>query len=353
MAEPSTLLASDEPLQVTYDVALLDLDGVVYRGDHPVPYAAAALAEAREDGMRMMFVTNNASRTPDTVARHLTDLGVPTGPEEVTSAAQAAARLVAQDADSRTRVLPVGGEGLRQALLDEGLTVVESADDQPTVVVQGLEKTLGWADLAEATYAINAGAAHVATNLDSTLPTDRGMAIGNGSLVAAVVHATGVQPRAAGKPEPGIFHQAAARAGARNPLVVGDRLNTDLAGARAAGYPGLQVLTGVDGPAELLRARPEERPTFLGADLRALAQPHPAPAPSEDGSWTCRDAVARQRGETVLLTRGETQVDLNEGGELTMDELRAACAAAWAASDQAAVPTVLGPADGSLVVASD
>ncbi len=353
MAEPGTLLGCDDPLQVSYDVALLDLDGVVYRGEHAVAHAAAALAAAREAGMQMMFVTNNASRTPDVVARHLTDLGVPTGPEEITTAAQAAARMVAQDADERTRVLPVGGEGLRRALLDEGLKVVESAEEQPTVVVQGLEKSLSWADLAEATYAINAGASHVATNMDSTLPTDRGMAIGNGSLVTAVVHATGVRPRAAGKPEPEIFRQAATRAGAGRPLVVGDRLNTDLAGARAAGYPGLHVLTGVDGPAELLRARAEERPGYLGTDLRALALPHPAPQPGEENSWTCRDAVARSHGQTVLVRRPDGEIDLHTGAELTLDELRAACAAAWAASDDAGVSTVLGAPGGELAVASD
>lgn len=349
----SALRGCDEPLQVSFDVALLDLDGVVYRGDHAVPHAPTALAEAREGGMLMMFVTNNASRTPDVVARHLTDLGMPTGPEEVTTAAQAAARMVAESADQDTRVLAIGGEGLRQALRAEGLTLVDTADDEPTVVVQGLEKSLSWTDLAEATYAILTGASHVATNLDSTLPTDRGLALGNGSLVAAVVHATGVQPRAAGKPQPEIFQQAASRAGARHPIVVGDRLDTDLAGARAAGYPGLHVLTGVDGPAELLRARRAERPSYLGTDLRALKVAHPAPQRGEGGRWTCRDAVAQVQDQTVLVRRGDSEIDLDAGAELTLDELRAACAAAWAASDEAGVSTVLPAPGGTVVVASD
>lgn len=351
MAEPSTLSSNEEPLQVSFDVALLDLDGVVYRGDVAVPHAAEALTRARDAGMQMMFVTNNASRTPDTVARHLTDLGAPTGPEEVTTAAQAAARMIAADADEATRVLPIGGEGLRHALLDEGLTVVASADEGPTVVVQGLDKSLGWHDLAEATYALNAGATYVVSNLDATLPTDRGMAIGNGALVQAVVHATGVRPRSAGKPEPGIFTQAAGRAGARAPIVVGDRLNTDLAGARAAGYPGLHVFTGVDGPDEVLRARPEERPSFLGADLRALGEPHPAPSPGEDGRWTCRDAVAQERAGTVVLHRADGEVVL-DGAEISLDELRAACAAAWAASDEAGVATVLAAPTAPVTLAS-
>ena len=351
MTETNALAGAEEALQVAFDVALLDLDGVVYRGDVAVPNAAEALAEARAAGMQMMYVTNNASRTPDAVARHLTDLGAPTGPEEVTTAAQAAARLIATDADADTRVLPIGGEGLRQALQDEGLTVLCSADERPTVVVQGLDKNLTWHDLAEATYALNAGASYVASNLDATLPTDRGMAIGNGALVAAVVHATGVQPQAAGKPEPGIFTQAAARAGARRPVVVGDRLDTDLAGARAAGYPGLHVCTGVDGPAEVLRARAEQRPSFLGADLRALGETHPAPNRGENGHWTCRDAVARVRHDTVVLHRPDGEFVL-DGGAVTLDELRAASAAAWAASDAAGVPTVLAAPAAPVVLAS-
>lgn len=347
------LAGSDEPLHRQYDVALLDLDGVVYSGSHPVRYAAESLRDARGVGMRMMFVTNNASRTPDAVARHLTDLAVPTGPEEVTTAAQAAARLVAEAADEDTRVLPIGGEGLRVALANEGLTLVQSAADQPTVVVQGLAKTLGWADLAEATYAVLAGADFVATNLDATLPTERGMTLGNGALVAAVVHATGVHPRAAGKPEARIFHQAAQRAGAEHPLVVGDRLNTDLAGARAAGYPGLHVFTGVDGPAEVLRAAAAERPSYIGLDLRDLTAAHPAPCRGEENTWNCRDAVALVRDGSVLIHRPDGDVDLCHGGEITLDELRAGCAAAWAASDAAGVSTVLAAATPQLAIASD
>src|SRR5690625_3624531 len=171
MADRSMLLGCADALQVSFDVALLDLDGVVYRGDHAVPHAPGALAEAREAGMQMMYVTNNASRTPDVVARHLTDLGVPTGPEEGTTAAQAAARIVAADADSAAAGPPIRGEGLRRALLAEALTVVDTAAAHPRAVVQGLEKSLTSADLAEATYAILAGAAHLATTLDSTLPT--------------------------------------------------------------------------------------------------------------------------------------------------------------------------------------
>ncbi|WP_163542205.1 HAD-IIA family hydrolase [Occultella kanbiaonis] len=340
MTTGATLLGSSGPLQNAYDVALLDLDGVVYRGALGVPHAPEAVIGARAAGMRVMYVTNNAARAPQTVADHLTELDIPTGADEVTTAAQAAAALVASEADATTRVLTIGGDGLRQAMLAEGLTVVASADDAPTVVVQGFAPTLGWTDLAEAVYAIRAGADYIASNLDATLPTDRGMAPGNGSLVAAVVHATGVTPRSTGKPQASIFRQAARRSDAERPLVVGDRLDTDIAGARAAGYPGLHVLTGVDQITEVLRAVPGERPTFLAADLRGLAQAHPEPQWRE-GAWTSGTAAARVDDATLILTRPGGELTLTAGSDPTtvsLDEFRAAAAAAWAASD--AVGTV-------------
>src|SRR5699024_4345610 len=159
------------------------------------------------------------------------------------------------------------------------------------------------------------------------LPTERGMAPGNGALVAAVVHATGVRPRSTGKPEAGIFHQAADRAGGTRPVVVGDRLNTDIAGANAAEYPSLHVLTGVDGPAELLRAVPHERPTLLARDLRGLLEAHPAVLPDGEG-WVSRGARARYAGGRLELTEaGRTitiaGVEAANDAESSLDGLRA------------------------------
>lgn len=335
-----------EPLEAapaqTFDVALLDLDGVVYRGPDAVAHAPEAIAAARAGGLGVMYVTNNANRPPSTVAAHLTEIGVPTEPEEVTTAAQAAAGLVSSEHAPGTRVLVVGGTGLREALAAEGMTVVRSADDDPAVVVQGFAPEVGWAELTEALLAINAGAEHIASNLDATLPMERGSAIGNGSLVAAVVNATGTMPRSTGKPQPAIFEQAAARAGAERPFVVGDRLDTDLEGARAAGYPGIHVLTGVDLAPALLACVPEQRPTQLAHDLRGLLEPHPAV--EQDGLWwCCRGAAARFDSDsgTLIVARGEDHLTLTDGDEVDLDELRAACAAAWDAADHAGVPTVL------------
>ncbi|QGH69080.1 HAD-IIA family hydrolase [Pseudactinotalea sp. HY158] len=331
----SPLDSCEQPLIACTDLVLLDLDGVVYRGPHAVAHAAESLATARERGVSLHYVTNNAGRPPQDVADHLRDLGIPTLENEVTTAAQAAAVLIAADYPAGTKVLVVGGPGLFLALEEVGMVPVTSAEDDPAVVVQGLSRTLAWPELAEAAYAIGNGAEFIASNLDSTLPTERGMAPGNGSLVAAVAHATGVRPRATGKPEPEIFHQAAERAGGRRPVMIGDRLDTDIAGARAAGYPSMHVFTGVDGPRELLRAGAHERPTLLAHDLRGLLEPHPAVAPEGD-SWRCRDARAQVRDSRLELTEnGLTTVlsgaDAAAEATISLDGLRALLAAGWTA----------------------
>lgn len=306
-----------------FDLALVDLDGVAYRGHEPVDGAAEGLAGARARGMRLVFVTNNASREPEAVAEQLTGLSIPTSRDEVMTAAQAAAELLATRVAPGERVLVVGGAGLATAVRAKGYEIVTSADDEPVAVVQGFAPELGWAQLAEAAYAVQRGAWHVASNLDLSLPTARGYAPGNGSLVGAVVAATGVQPDSAGKPAPTMYRLAVERAGARRPLVVGDRLDTDLAGARSGGMVGLHVLTGVSSARDDVLAAPGERPHLVGADLLALLVPHPVPV-LDAGWWVCRGAAAR-----VV----DAALQLRAGDEDPVDLVRAACAAAWAAAD--------------------
>ncbi|ADG74552.1 HAD-superfamily hydrolase, subfamily IIA [Cellulomonas flavigena DSM 20109] len=318
------LLGSDEPLATRYDLALVDLDGVAYRGHEPIDGAAEGLARARAAGMRLVFVTNNASREPEAVADQLSGLDIPTRPDEVMTAAQAAAELLATRVPAGEPVLVVGGAGLHTAVAVKGYRVVASADDEPVAVVQGYAAHLGWTELAEAAYAVQRGAWHVASNLDLSLPTARGFAPGNGALVGAVRAATGVEPASAGKPSPTMYRLAVERAGASRPLVVGDRLDTDLAGARAGELPGLHVLTGVSTARDAVLAVPGERPHYLAADLRALLVPHPEPLP-DAGWWTCRGAAARVV-DGALELHG-TPVD-------PVDVARAACAAAWDAVDR-------------------
>jgi HAD superfamily hydrolase (TIGR01450 family) len=316
------LLGSAGPLAEAFDLALVDLDGVAYAGHEPIAHAADGLAHAREVGMRLVFVTNNASREPSSVSEQLSGLDIPAVSDDVMTAAQACARLLGDHVAPGSRVLVVGGAGLVTAVSEAGYVVVTSADDQPAAVAQGFSPGLGWADLAEAAYAVAGGAVHVASNLDLSLPTARGFAPGNGSLVGAVVAATGVTPVSAGKPSPAMYAMAVERAGAERPLVIGDRLDTDLAGARAGGYPGLHVLTGVNSARDDVLAAPGERPHFIGADLRSLAQAHQAPVEGEDGWWTCGASSAR-----VLDGRLELRVDPAELDGVNV--VRAACNAAW------------------------
>jgi glycerol 3-phosphatase-2 len=322
------LLGSDAPLAERYDVGLVDLDGVTYMGHAPIDGAAEGLAGARARGMRLVFVTNNASREPESVAGQLAELDIPADPSEIMTAAQAAAQVLTTRLAPGAKVLVVGGAGLLTAVRAAGFTIVDSADDEPVAVAQGFAPELGWTQLAEAAYAIERGAWHVASNLDLSLPTARGLAPGNGSLVAAVRSATGVVPDSAGKPSPAMYRMAIERAGGRAPLVIGDRLDTDLAGARAGDYPGLHVLTGVSSARDDVLAIPGERPHFIGADLRALLVAHPQPVQVADGWWSCRQAAAR-----VVDGRLELHRSTDPDVENQVDVIRAACAAAWAAVD--------------------
>jgi glycerol 3-phosphatase-2 len=306
---------SAEPPADRFDTALLDLDGVVYVGPQAVDGVPETLTEVRRRGMRTAFVTNNASRTPETVAAHLRELGVAAEVDDVVTSAQAAATLVLDHVDAGAAVLVVGGEGLRAALIERGLRPVTSADDA-VAVVQGFAPDVDWQSLAEGTFAVQRGLPWIAANLDSTVPTPRGLAPGNGALVGVIAQTTGILPlAAAGKPELALHQESMRRTGAREPLVVGDRLDTDIEGANRAGVASLLVLTGVATPADVVRAVPAQRPTYVAGDLHAgLLQAHPQVIRDARG-WTCGAA-------TVTAADGS----LHGSG---IDALRAACVAAW------------------------
>ncbi|MCZ0857494.1 HAD hydrolase-like protein [Actinomyces israelii] len=326
----AALLGSELPLAQTYDVALLDLDGVCFAGDARVEHAADGVNGARASGMRLSFVTNNASRAPQTVVDKLARNDIQAAAGEIFSAAMDAAALLGEHVPAGSPVLVVGGDGLREALAAEGFEVVASADDRPAAVVQGWDPAVDWEMMSEGLYAITDGAIHVATNLDATLPTERGFALGNGSLVAAVANASGREPLAGGKPFPGIYERALARAGGSRPLAVGDRLNTDHVGARAAGIPGLHVLTGVSTARDVVLARPEERPAYLHTDLRGLLEPHPAPVREvdEEGSaWVVGAARCRVRAGVAVLDGRDSLT--GKETEISLDGYRALACAVW------------------------
>ena len=318
------LRGSPDPLTRVYDVALLDLDGVVYIGAAAVPGAAEALAKAAEAGMRLAFVTNNASRTPAAVAAQIAGFGIAATAADVVTSAQAAATLLAGRLAPGSAVLVVGSNALRIAVRERGFRPVTVALDQPAAVVQGYAPGLGYPLLAEGGLAVRAGAWFVASNADTTLPTERGVQPGNGSLIQVIACATGQQPVVAGKPELPLHAEAVARTGARRPLVVGDRLDTDIEGAVRAGSDSLLVLTGLTRPEDLVLACPRQRPTFVADDLAGLLGPHPA-IDADQGGFRCGSWTARRPGPA--------QPFVLEGAGDPIDGLRALCAAAWSAGE--------------------
>ena len=298
-----------------YECLLIDLDGTVFRGASPTPGAVRSLDEVHG---RKLFVTNNASRSADQVAAHLRELGFTATGADVVTSAQSAAHLLAGQLSPESPVLIVGTEALANEIATVGLRPVRRYDDDPVAVVQGLSTTIGWPDLAEAALAIRAGALWVAANVDPTLPTERGLLPGNGSLVAALRAATDAEPRVAGKPAPQLFQDAVARGDFRASLVVGDRLDTDIEGANAAKLPSLMVLTGVNTARDAVYAEPARRPTFIGHDLRALHQDGEQLAVGPQPGW-------RVEVDDRAVTVGATGADDGDG----LSIVRAVASAIW------------------------
>jgi len=249
-----------------HDAFLFDLDGVLYRDDQPVPMAAEAVARLRGAGKRLAFVTNNSSRTPESVAARLTSVGIPAGAQEVETSAMATAELLG-GRGVRTAFV-VGEEGVRRALADGGIALVKASDSVPDVVVVGLDRAADYAKLAAASLFVERGAALVATNADASYPAPEGLLPGAGAILAAVTTATGAVAEVVGKPHAPLLRAALDRAGGGRPLVIGDRLDTDVEGAIALGWHSLLVLTGVTTRADLETSL--ARPTYVGEDLLAL-----------------------------------------------------------------------------------
>lgn len=311
------------------DVLLADLDGVVYAGPNAIPYAVESINRAQQT-VRVGYLTNNASRTDAVVASQLTDLGLRVAPQDIVTSPQAAVVLLRGLVPAGSRILVVGGDGLVDEVQKAGFVVTRSADDGPSGVVQGFAPEVGWTQLAEAAFALQARPGQgelpwVATNTDWTIPQARGVAPGNGTLVSAVHTAVGRLPIVAGKPERAIFDAAAARFGAGSPLVVGDRLDTDILGANGAGMLSALVMTGIDRAKQVLAAAADSRPRYLLGDLRELFEPYPSPVTRTE----------RRSGDTVVTAGGavvrvhESTVRLVTAGDRAIDSLRAGAAAIW------------------------
>jgi 4-nitrophenyl phosphatase len=267
---------------------LVDLDGVVYRGADPVPGVAALLAERAARGDDVVYVTNNSMHYRTDYLRRLVAHGAPVTADRVVTSARATALHLARHEPGVHRVLVMGAGGLEREIRDVGLDVVTAAGaatrmsqegidgvaaaGSPDAVVVGLDPQLTYLRLAAACDCIRAGARFIATNRDPTYPTERGLRPGAGSIVAAVEASTRVTPLAIGKPEPLLLEVGADAVGAvaRDAVMIGDALWTDVAAARAIGARSILMLTGVTTEEQLRAAAAEERPTAVAHDAGEL-----------------------------------------------------------------------------------
>ncbi|HEY1175865.1 MAG TPA: HAD-IIA family hydrolase [Phytomonospora sp.] len=335
---PAALGGGPEPLSARFGLLLLDLDGVVYLLDHPIDGVIDTLAAHRGEGGRVVFVTNNAARSPETVAGALSGMGVSADPDEVLSSSRTAATVLAGRVPAGSAVLVVGTASLADEVRGAGLKPVEAAEGPVAAVVQGYSPEVGWRELAEATVAIRDGALWVATNPDLTLPSKRGPLPGNGALIGVITTALERGPDVvAGKPGPAMFRQGAETAPDLSALVVGDRWDTDIEGAVAAGLPSMLVLSGITRPADVLRIPDNARPTYLGRALGDVRVAHPAPE-WRGASVACAGWEARADGEALRL---------NGSGD-PLDALRVLSELAWGTPSWSSVEAGGGTAAGVL-----
>jgi HAD superfamily hydrolase (TIGR01450 family) len=304
-----------------------DLDGVVYTGPRSIPHAVECLNQVAAE-MRVGYITNNASRTDESVAAHLRELGLSCTASDIVTSPQAAMGILREVAPAGSTILVIGGEGLISEVTKAGFVVTDSAHDNPAAVIQGFSPDIGWTHLAEASFALNArsdahpdGIPWIATNMDWTIPVERGTAPGNGTLVSAVHLAAGRMPVVAGKPETAIFDEARQRFDVTRALYVGDRLDTDILGANRAQMRSALVLTGIDGPKQVLAAPEGQRPEFILGDLRELLMPYPETVVSKKGAVTVGTA-------TVSLDTNDVDIVVDDAGD-GLDLLRATCQLIW------------------------
>ena len=296
MAEqPSTTLAH------AYDLLMFDLDGVVYVDGHAVDHAAESIAEARRSGAHIAFVTNNASRTPGQVADHLVELGVEATPADVVTSSQAAARLLVERLGKGACVSVLGAVGLEEALREAALEPVPVGDDRAVAIASGYAPEVRWKVIMRAATLIRNGLPWTATNTDLSLPTDDGLAPGHGLLVRLISDFAQVEPDVAGKPARPLLDETRRRVGGDHPLMVGDRLDTDIEGARRAEVDSLLVMTGVSTLSDLVAAGPELRPTYVAHDLRALGR-RPLRAEETADGWEAGGWSASADGSRLVVS---------------------------------------------------
>ena len=248
---------------------LFDMDGVLYRGDQPLPGARELLDYLRVRGLPHLFLTNNASRTPEQVAAKLRGMGMRATAEQVLTSAEVAVEDLSRTARAEDRVLVVGGAGIRLALAQSPLSIAERYEEA-TIVLVGLDLACTYERLAQAALAVQRGARFIGTNGDRSYPTERGLEPGAGALLAAIEATTGVRPHLYGKPERAMFDAAIARIRIepQHVVMVGDRHETDIVGGARAGCITVAVASGVEDEATLRAGDPTPDHVFASvADL--------------------------------------------------------------------------------------
>lgn len=258
------------PLVAHYDLVAADLDGVVYIGPHPVPGAVETFELLRRDQVPCAFITNNAARPPQMVAAHLTELGITATSTDVVTSAQAAADLLAERLPAGGLVFVIGGEGLHVALQERELRTTTTIDDDVLAVMQGAGAGMPWRQIADGAILVKRGLPWIVTNGDLTAPTPHGVGPGTGAAAQMVGRFAHREPVIAGKPNQALFVATQTRTNAKTPVVVGDRVDTDILGARTMGWDSLLVMSGVTDLSELVQLSRSERPTYVGHDIGAL-----------------------------------------------------------------------------------
>ena len=248
---------------------IIDLDGVLVRGASPLPGISEFFTMLNSRNLDFTVATNNATITPELLASHLGKMGVQIAPDQVITSAMAAAEYIREHLNQDSKVYVIGEQPLRQAIVSAGFEISESANNSRAVVV-GLDREVTWQKLSEAAYALGAGAVFIGTNPDASIPTERGIAIGNGALLAAIQEATGIQPTIIGKPETYLFQFALRKMGTKpsETLALGDRLDTDILGGINAGLSTALVLTGVTSREDLENTMIQ--PDWIFDDLTVL-----------------------------------------------------------------------------------
>ncbi len=271
LCTPSDILAK------SYDAILFDLDGVIYIGPDAIPGVVSVINDIQQTySPALTYVTNNASRSANSVSQHLNELGLHTDEHDVVTSAQAGAQELRERLAAGSRVFVLGSKDLMKEVELVGLVPTQDFDLDVSAVIQGYWPDMPWRMLAQACAMINAGALWVATNLDLTIPTQWGVAPGNGSMVRMLGTVLGRVPDVvAGKPERPLMQASVDRTGAAKPLMVGDRLDTDILGATNIGIDSLLVLSGVTTVSELFEAPVHLRPTYLAWDAAGLADSQP------------------------------------------------------------------------------